>query len=47
MKDLGLNSGLANLERLRQKLVAITDRFSKVEKFREMTSHNGRLDARK
>jgi hypothetical protein len=28
MKDLGLNKGLENLERLRQKLVGITDRFA-------------------
>src|ERR1051325_9951354 len=28
MKDLGLNKGLENLERLRQTLVAITDRFA-------------------
>jgi hypothetical protein len=28
MKDLGLNKGLENLERLRQKLVAMTDRFA-------------------
>jgi hypothetical protein len=27
MKDLGLNKGLENLEKLRQKLVGITDRF--------------------
>jgi len=31
MKDLGLNKGLENLERLRQKLVAITDRFAGFE----------------
>jgi len=31
MKDLGLNQGLENLERLRQKLVAITDRFAGFE----------------
>jgi hypothetical protein len=31
MKDLGLNKGLQNLERLRQKLVAITDRFAAFE----------------
>jgi hypothetical protein len=28
MIDLGLNKGLENLQRLRQKLVAITDRFA-------------------
>lgn len=31
MKDLGLNKRLENLERLRQKLVAITDRFAAFE----------------
>ena len=31
MKDLGLNKGLENLGRLRQKLVAITDRFAGFE----------------
>jgi hypothetical protein len=31
MKDLGLNKRLQNLERLRQKLVAITDRFAAFE----------------
>lgn len=31
MKDLGLNKGLENLQRLRQKLVAITDRFAGFE----------------
>jgi hypothetical protein len=31
MKDLGLNKGLKNLERLRQKLVDITDRFTGFE----------------
>ena len=31
MKDLGLNKGLENLECLRQKLVAITDRFAGFE----------------
>jgi hypothetical protein len=31
MKDLGLNKGLENLERLRQKLVAVTDRFAGFE----------------
>jgi hypothetical protein len=31
MKDLGLNKGLQNLECLRQKLVAITDRFAGFE----------------
>jgi len=31
MKDLGLNKGLDNLEHLRQKLVAITDRFAGFE----------------
>ena len=31
MKDLGLNKGLKNLEPLRQKLVAITDRFAGFE----------------
>ena len=31
MKDLGLNKGLENLERLRQNLVAITDRFAGFE----------------
>jgi hypothetical protein len=31
MKDLGLNKGLQNLERLRQKLVGITDRFAGFE----------------
>src|SRR6202165_2631787 len=31
MKDLGLNKGLENLERLRQTLVAITDRFAGFE----------------
>ncbi len=31
MKDLGLNKGLKNLECLRQKLVAITDRFAGFE----------------
>jgi hypothetical protein len=31
MKDLGLNKGLENLERLRQRLVAITDRFAGFE----------------
>jgi hypothetical protein len=31
MKDLGLNKGPENLERLRQKLVAITDRFAGFE----------------
>jgi hypothetical protein len=31
MKDLGLNKGLQNLERLRQKLVAVTDRFAGFE----------------
>ncbi len=31
MKDLGLNKGLENLERLRQKLAGITDRFAGFE----------------
>ena len=31
MKDLGLNKGLANLGRLRERLVAITDRFAGFE----------------
>ena len=31
MKDLGLNKGLENLERLRQELVGITDRFAGFE----------------
>ena len=31
MKDLGLNKGLKNLEALRQKLVAVTDRFAGFE----------------
>ncbi len=31
MKDLGLNKGLKNLEYLRQRLVAITDRFAGFE----------------
>jgi hypothetical protein len=31
MKDLGLNKGLENLECLRQKLVAVTDRFAGFE----------------
>ena len=31
MKDLGLNKGLENLERLRQELIAITDRFAGFE----------------
>ena len=31
MKDLGLNKGLENLERLRQKLVGISDRFAGFE----------------
>jgi len=31
MKDLGLNKGLENLQRLRQRLVAITDRFAAFE----------------
>ena len=31
MKDLGLNKGLENLERLRQQLVGITDRFAGFE----------------
>jgi hypothetical protein len=31
MKDLGLNKGLKNLQQLRQKLVAITDRFAGFE----------------
>jgi hypothetical protein len=31
MKELGLNKGLENRERLRQKLVAITDRFAGFE----------------
>jgi hypothetical protein len=31
MKDLGLNKGLQNLERLRQKLAGITDRFAGFE----------------
>jgi hypothetical protein len=31
MKDLGLKKGLENLERLRQKLVAVTDRFAGFE----------------
>jgi hypothetical protein len=31
MKDLGLNKGLENLDRLRQRLVAITDRFAGFE----------------
>jgi hypothetical protein len=31
MKDLGLNKGLENLQELRQKLVAITDRFAGFE----------------
>jgi hypothetical protein len=31
MKDLGLNKGLENLEKLRQKLVGITDRFAGFE----------------
>src|SRR6202158_2180460 len=31
MKDLGLNKGLKNLEALRRKLVAVTDRFAGFE----------------
>jgi hypothetical protein len=31
MKDLGFNKGLENLERLRQRLVAVTDRFAGFE----------------
>lgn len=31
MKDLGLNKGLQNLEKLRQKLIGITDRFAGFE----------------
>ncbi len=31
LKDLGLNKGLENLEKLRQRLVAITDRFTGLE----------------
>jgi hypothetical protein len=31
MKDLGLNKGLKNLKRLRQKLVAIPDHFAGFE----------------
>jgi hypothetical protein len=31
MKDLGLNKGLENLDRLRQRLVAVTDRFAGFE----------------
>src|SRR5258708_2802623 len=31
MKDLGLNQGLRNLEALRRKLVAVTDRFAGFE----------------
>jgi len=31
MKDLGLNKGLENLECLRRKLAAITDRFAGIE----------------
>ncbi len=31
MKDLGLNKGLKNMERLRQRLVAMTDRFAGFE----------------
>jgi hypothetical protein len=40
MKDLGLNKGLENLECLRQKLVAITDRFAGLGGHRK-SGHSG------